>query len=116
LLFRSAFLAVASGVCDIALAGGIEKMRDIPADRLRYWLGVSGDTEWEPLAGMTFAGVYALMAQRHIHQYGTKEDQLPMIAVKNHKYGAENPKATVWVILPSQLRLQASFMYLMVLS
>jgi acetyl-CoA acetyltransferase len=91
--FRSAFLAVASGVCDVALAGGIEKMRDIPADRLRYWLGVSGDTEWERLAGMTFAGVYALMAQRHIHQYGTKEDQLHMIAVKNHKYGAENPEA-----------------------
>lgn len=91
--FRNAFLAVASGVCDIALAGGVEKMRDLPPDRLRYWLGVSGDTEWERLAGMTFAGVYALMAQRHIHQYGTKEEQLHMIAVKNHKYGAENPKA-----------------------
>jgi acetyl-CoA acetyltransferase len=91
--FRSAFLAVASGICEVALAGGIEKMRDLPPDRLRYWLGVSGDTEWERLAGMTFAGVYALMAQRHIHQYGTKEEQLHMVAVKNHKYGADNPKA-----------------------
>ncbi len=91
--FRSAFLAVASGVCDVALAGGIEKMRDLTPDRLRYWLGVSGDTEWERLAGMTFAGVYALMAQRHMHQYGTKEEQLHMVAVKNHKYGADNPKA-----------------------
>ena len=42
---------------------------------------------------MTFAGVYALMAQRHIHQYGTREEQLHMVAVKNHKYGADNPKA-----------------------
>ena len=91
--FRSAFLAVASGVCDVALAGGIEKMRDLTPDRLRYWLGVSGDTEWERLAGMTFAGVYALMAQRHMHQYGTREEQLHMVAVKNHKYGADNPKA-----------------------
>lgn len=91
--FRSAFLAIASGVCDVALAAGIEKMRDLPPDRLRYWLGVSGDTEWERLAGMTFAGVYALMAQRHIHQYGTKEEHLHMVAVKNHKYGADNPKA-----------------------
>ncbi len=91
--FRSAFLAVASGICDVALAGGIEKMRDLPPDRLRYWLGVSGDTEWERLAGMTFTGVYALMAQRHIHQYGTKEEQLHMVAVKNHKQGADNPKA-----------------------
>jgi len=91
--FRSAFLAIASGICDVALAGGIEKMRDLQPERLRYWLGVSGDTEWERLAGMTFAGIYALMAQRHIHQYGTKEEQLHMVAVKNHKYGAENPKA-----------------------
>jgi len=91
--FRSAFLAIASGICDVALAGGVEKMRDLAPDRLRYWLGVSGDTEWERLAGMTFAGVYALMAQRHIHQYGTKEEQLHMVAVKNHKYGADNPKA-----------------------
>jgi acetyl-CoA C-acetyltransferase/acetyl-CoA acyltransferase len=75
------------------LAGGVEKMRDLPPERLRYWLGVSGDTEWERLAGMTFAGVYALMAQRHIHTYGTKEEQLHMIAVKNHKNGADNPKA-----------------------
>ena len=91
--FRSAFLAIASGICDVALACGVEKMRDLAPDRLRYWLGVSGDTEWERLAGMTFAGVYALMAQRHIHQYGTKEEQLHMVAVKNHKYGADNPKA-----------------------
>jgi len=91
--FRCAFLAVASGICDVALAGGVEKMRDLSPDRLRYWLGVSGDTEWERLAGMTFAGVYALMAQRHIHQYGTKEEQLHMVAVKNHKNGADNPKA-----------------------
>ena len=90
--FRSAFLAIASGVCEVALAAGVEKMRDLPPDRLRYWLGVSGDTEWERLAGMTFAGVYALMAQRHIHQYGTKEEHLHMVAVKNHKNGADNPK------------------------
>jgi acetyl-CoA C-acetyltransferase/acetyl-CoA acyltransferase len=68
-------------------------MRELTPDRVRYWLGVSGDTEWERLAGMTFAGVYALMAQRHIHQHGTTEEQMHMVAVKNHKYGAENPKA-----------------------
>jgi acetyl-CoA C-acetyltransferase/acetyl-CoA acyltransferase len=101
--FRSAYLAVASGVCDVALAGGVEKMRDLAPDRLRYWLGVSGDTEWERLAGMTFAGVYALMAQRHMYQYGTKEEQLHLVAVKNHKYGADNPKAQLQkAITPEQ--------------
>lgn len=91
--FRAAVLAVQSGTCDIAVAGGIEKMNDLPRERLRYWLGVSGDTEWERLAGMTFAGVYALMAVRHMHQYGTKREHLGMVAVKNHKNGADNPKA-----------------------
>jgi len=91
--FRAAVLAVQSGACDIAVAGGIEKMNDLPRERLRYWLGVSGDTEWERLAGMTFAGVYALMAMRHMHQYGTKREHLAMVAVKNHKNGADNPKA-----------------------
>jgi acetyl-CoA C-acetyltransferase/acetyl-CoA acyltransferase len=91
--FRSAILAVASGACDVAVAGGVEKMNDIPRERLRYWLGVSGDTEWERLAGMTFSGVYALMAMRHMHQYGTKKEHLAMVAVKNHANGADNPKA-----------------------
>jgi acetyl-CoA C-acetyltransferase/acetyl-CoA acyltransferase len=90
---RTAVLAVASGVCDVALAGGVEKMNDVPRERLRYWLGVSGDTEWERLAGMTFAGIYALMAVRHMHQYGTKKEHLAMVAVKNHANGADNPKA-----------------------
>jgi acetyl-CoA C-acetyltransferase/acetyl-CoA acyltransferase len=91
--FRSAVLAIASGACKVALAGGVEKMNDVSRDRLKYWLGVSGDTEWERLSGMTFAGVYALMASRHMHQYGTKREHLAMVAVKNHKNGADNPKA-----------------------
>lgn len=90
---RATVLAIASGTCDVAVAGGVEKMNDIPRERLRYWLGVSGDTEWERLAGTTFAGVYALMAVRHMHQYGTKREHLAMVAVKNHKNGADNPKA-----------------------
>lgn len=90
---RTAVLAVASGACDIALAGGAEKMRDVSFERLRYWLGISGDMEWERLAGMTFPGVYALMAMRHMHEHGTTREQLAMIAVKNHKNGADNPKA-----------------------
>jgi acetyl-CoA acetyltransferase len=91
--FRTAVQAVASETCDVAVAAGVERMNDIPRERLRYWLGVSGDTEWERLAGMTFAGVYALMAMRHMHQYDTKREQLAMVAVKNHKNGADNPKA-----------------------
>ncbi|MEK6851572.1 MAG: hypothetical protein AABY30_03425, partial [Candidatus Thermoplasmatota archaeon] len=61
--------------------------------RKRFWLGVSGDTEWERLAGLTFPGVYAMMAVRHMHEYGTTREQMAAVAVKNHANGARNPKA-----------------------
>ncbi|MBW3582214.1 MAG: thiolase domain-containing protein [Euryarchaeota archaeon] len=91
--FRDAYRAVASGAIDVALAGGVEKMNDLSPDHRRYWLGVSGDTEWERLAGLTFPGVYALMADRHMHEYGTTKEHLAAVAVKNHANGALNDKA-----------------------
>src|SRR4030067_3821467 len=68
-------------------------MTDVSGIKQKYWLGVSGDTEYERLAGTTFAGLYALIAHRHMHEFGTKREQLSMVAVKNHKNGAQNPKA-----------------------
>jgi acetyl-CoA C-acetyltransferase/acetyl-CoA acyltransferase len=91
--FMLANMAVSLGQYDVVLACGVEKMRDVSNERGRYWLGVSGDTEWERLAGMTFPGNYALIASRHMHEYGTKREHLAMVAVKNHKNGADNPKA-----------------------
>ena len=91
--FRDAYLAVKSGAADVALAGGVEVMNDVSDVRKRFWLGVSGDTEWERLAGLTFPGVYAMMAMRHMHEYGTTPEQLAAVAVKNHANGARNPRA-----------------------
>lgn len=91
--FRDAYLAVRSGAIDIALAGGVEVMNDLTPTRQRYWLGVSGDTEWERLAGLTFPGVYAMMAVRHMQEFGTTREQMAAVAVKNHRNGARNPNA-----------------------
>lgn len=91
--FRDAVRAVASGACDVALAGGLETMNDLDRVHQRYWLGVSGDNAWERVAGMTFAGTYALIASRHMHDHGTTAEQLGRVAVKNHAHGAANPKA-----------------------
>ena len=60
---RDAWMAIKSGQADVVVAGGIEKMNDLSAERRRFWLGVSGDTEWERLAGLTFP--------RHICPHGT---------------------------------------------
>lgn len=89
----NAACAVASGKFDLVLAAGVEKMRDVSSSKGRYWLGVSGDTEYERLAGSTFAGIYALMASRYMHEYGLKREHLSMVAVKNHRHAVANPKA-----------------------
>ncbi len=89
----AACMDVLSGTHKVAIAGGVEKMTDVSGMKQKYWLGVSGDTEYERLAGTTFSGLYALIAQRHMHEFGTKREHLSMVAVKNHKNGAQNPKA-----------------------
>ncbi len=89
----TAAMDILSGTHDVVLAGGVEKMTDMSGSKTKYWLGVSGDTEYERLAGTTFSGLYALLAQRHMHEFGTKREHLSMVAVKNHKNGAMNPKA-----------------------
>ncbi len=90
---RQAVQAVKSGMADIALAGGVEIMTDTSSDATKYWLGVSGETEWERLSGTTFAGVYAQMADAHMAEYGTTSEHLSRVAVKNHSNGAKNPHA-----------------------
>ena len=92
---RDAWMAIKSGQADIVVAGGIEKMNDLSAERKRFWLGVSGDTEWERLAGLTFPGTYALMARRHFHEHDSSHDDLVHISVKNHMHGFENEDAHI---------------------
>ncbi|SFT03174.1 thiolase domain-containing protein [Halostagnicola kamekurae] len=90
---RQAVQAVKSGMADVVLAGGFEIMSDMSSDATKYWLGVSGETEWERLSGTTFSGVYAQMASVHMERYGTTREHLSRVAVKNHSNGAKNPHA-----------------------
>jgi len=89
--FRQAFLEVASGASEIVLAGGVEKMTD-GAD-VTETLATAADQEYEVYQGITFPGLYALIANAHMHQYGTTREQLAAVAVKNHRNGAKNPNA-----------------------
>lgn len=90
---RDAWMTIKSGQADIVVAGGIEKMNDLSAERKRYWLGVSGDTEWERLAGLTFPGTYALTARRYFHEFDSTHDDLVHVSVKNHMHGLDNEMA-----------------------
>jgi len=93
LAFRCALVEVASGMSDVVLAGGVEKMTDTSGDGATYALASAADHEYEVYNGATFPGLYALMARAHMEKYGTTRDQLAHVAVKNHKNGAKNPNA-----------------------
>ena len=93
LALRQAVIAVASGIHDIVVAGGIEKMTDVLAGVAVEALATAADQEWEVYVGATFPGLYALMARRHMYEYGTTEEQLAMVAVKNHHNACLNPWA-----------------------
>lgn len=87
----SAVQGILSSQYDVVVAGGVEKMRDIPLVRARNWL--EADVEHEKFAGITFAGLYALMATRYMHEYNVEKKYLSMVSVKNHRHAAQNPKA-----------------------
>ena len=91
LALRQGFIEVASGMNDIVLVGGVEKMTD-GADAT-YALSTAADQEYEVYNGITFPGLYAMIARAHMHTYGTTRKQLAMVSVKNHKNGALNPNA-----------------------
>ncbi len=93
LAFRHALIEVASGMSDIVMAGGVEKMNDISGDGATFALATAADQEYEVFHGATFPGLYALMAVAHMEKYGTTRDMLAAVAVKNHDNGALNPNA-----------------------
>lgn len=92
--FFTAYSAIASGHADIAMALGVEKMREIDSATAMEWIGRAGYYLWEfHNFGVTFPAYYALYANAHMAKYGTTEEDLALVAVKNHKYGSINPIA-----------------------
>src|SRR3989344_9488392 len=93
LALRQGYMDVASGMHDIVVVGGVEKMTDLDIAQVSDILGGAGDQEWELFLGATFPGLYALMAKRHMFEYGTTEEQLAACSVKNHANAVHNPFA-----------------------
>jgi acetyl-CoA C-acetyltransferase len=91
--FFHAYNGVASGVYDSVLVVGAEKMTSQPTPRVTEILAGAGDCAGEIKAGSTFASLFAMIARRHMHQFGTTREHLAAVAVKNHANGALNPDA-----------------------
>jgi len=90
---RTGWMNVASGLSDLVLVVGVEKMTEIPTSVATDIMGRGGDSTWEYPFGTTFPGYYAMIANAHMAEFGTTEEQLAMVAVKNHYYGSLNPYA-----------------------
>jgi acetyl-CoA C-acetyltransferase len=91
--FFHAVSSVAAGMYDLVLVGGVEKMTSQSTPKVTEILAGAGDTSGEVRAGATFPALFAMIARRHMYQYGTTREHLAAVAVKNHSNGAKNPLA-----------------------
>ncbi len=90
---RSGVLAVLSGLADVVLVGGVEKMTHRTTAEVTEYLAMASDYPFEQFHGITFPGLFALMATAHMNAYGTSQEQMAKVAVKNHYHASLNPKA-----------------------
>ena len=93
LALRQGLFSILSGQHDIVLVGGAEKMTDLMTDGVTSSLMGAADQEWESYYGVTFPSLYAMIARRHMHEFGTTREQMAKVAVKNHHNGILNPVA-----------------------
>jgi acetyl-CoA C-acetyltransferase len=90
---RVGIYATMSGLADVVLVGGVEKMTHRTTAEVTEYLAMASDYPFEQFHGITFPGLFALMATAHMNTYGTTEQQIALAAVKNHYHGSLNPKA-----------------------
>ncbi len=90
---RAAILAVESGQHDVVMAAGVEKMTDLPTPGVIETLAMAADQPFEAEPGITFPGIFALLAVAHMAKYGTTKEQMAAVAVKNHANAVHNPLA-----------------------
>jgi acetyl-CoA C-acetyltransferase/acetyl-CoA acyltransferase len=95
--FRDAYLAVAHGIYDCVLVGGAEKLYSAGTPIGTRALATALDSAYEVNSGLTFPGVFALIARLYAKVYGIPleklREKIAHVSIKNHKYGAKNPKA-----------------------
>lgn len=90
---RTAWSLVSSGLHDVVAVIGVQKMTELASKEIQELMGRAGDVMWESPFGTTMPAYYAMYANAHMSRYGTTEEDLAAVTVKNRKYGVKNPKA-----------------------
>ncbi|MEK7841249.1 MAG: thiolase domain-containing protein, partial [Deltaproteobacteria bacterium] len=85
LCFQAAWEAVASGRMDVCVAYGFETMSRVNTWKGNEFIAHASDTNFDYPVGGFYSGYYAMMVQRHMHDFGTTVEQMAMVSVKNHK-------------------------------
>jgi acetyl-CoA C-acetyltransferase len=90
---RSAYAAIASGLSDVAVAVGVEKMNLPSMAEANTSMACVMDRPWDGAHGATAPPFFAMVAQRHMLEFGTTEEQLAAVSEKNHAFANTNPEA-----------------------
>ncbi len=106
--FREGVIAIASGIYDIVLVGGMEKMTNLDTTHVTEVLAAALDPDTEIPAGQTFPGIYATMATAHMAKYGTAVEDFMRIGIKNHYNGSLNQKAHFNASIPDFIKRRAA--------
>ena len=91
--FHEGVKAVASGMNDLVLVGGVEKMTDILPPEVASTVIMSEDQEYTAYTGITYAGLCALLKRLYMGRFDVKPEEIAMISVVGHENAASNPYA-----------------------
>ncbi len=87
---RAGYMDIASGLSDLCLVYGFEKMSEVNTAKGNEFIALASDTDFDYPVGGFYSGYYATMAQRHMHEFGTTAEQFGKIAVKNYDNAFHN--------------------------
>jgi len=90
---RTAWALISSGLHDTVAVVGVQKMTELSSEEIQELMGRAGDVMWESPFGTTMPAYYAMYATAHMSRYGTTEEDMALVTVKNRKYGSKNPNA-----------------------
>lgn len=101
LALEAAELALLSGRYKTVLVVGAEKMTDVSGGTTTDIL--AGASHYQAEYGSNFPALYALLAQQHMHEFGTTREQLSLVAAKNHLHAIQNQKAQFRKEIPAEV-------------
>jgi acetyl-CoA C-acetyltransferase len=91
---RHGTMAVASGMYDVVLVVGADKVRETSSRTTFWdWMAMTRDMAWDFPLGLVAPANFALHVSRYLHESGATREHMAMVAVKNHRHGVSNPKA-----------------------